>query len=135
MSSLFDLPFDEPEPAAEAQPAKELEVRERQPTTTTGRRVVYSVSDITAGIRGLLETEYSDVWVEGEISNCRLWNTGHLYFTLKDPGAQIKAVMFRSDVRSLKFKPEDGLHVIVRGRISVYDPKGEYQIMCEQVEP
>src|SRR4029078_12817447 len=64
-----------------------------------------------------------------------LWNTGHLYFTLKDPGAQIKAVMFRSAVRTLKFKPEDGLHVLARGRVSVYDPKGEYQIVCEQIEP
>ena len=128
MSSLFDLPFDEPEPAAAAKSAKEPEVRER-------RRVVFSVSDITAGIRGLLETEYAEVWVEGEISNCRLWNTGHLYFTLKDPGAQLKAVMFKSQARSLKFKPEDGLHVIVRGRLSVYDPKGEYQIVCDQVEP
>ncbi|MCM3881076.1 MAG: exodeoxyribonuclease VII large subunit [Vicinamibacterales bacterium] len=118
MSSLFDLPLDEPEPPA-----------------TTKRRVVFSVSNLTAGIRGLLETEYVDIWVEGEISNCRLWNTGHLYFTLKDPGAQLKAVMFKSQVRSLKFKPEDGLHVIVRGRISVYDPKGEYQIVCDQVEP
>src|SRR4051812_9242553 len=128
MSSLFDLPFDEPDRAAADKPAKEPEVRER-------RRVVFSVSDITAGIRGLLETEYAEVWVEGEISNCRLWNTGHLYFTLKDPGAQLKAVMFKSQVRSLKFKPEDGLHVIVRGRLSVYDPKGEYQIVCDQVEP
>ena len=128
MSSLFDLPFDEPEPAAATKPAKDPEVRER-------RRVVFSVSDITAGIRGLLETEYAEVWVEGEISNCRLWNTGHLYFTLKDPGAQLKAVMFKSQVRTLKFKPEDGLHVIVRGRLSVYDPKGEYQIVCDQVEP
>ena len=75
------------------------------------------------------------MWVEAEISNCRLWNTGHLYFTLKDPGAQLKAVMFRSDVRSLKFKPEDGLHVIVRGRLSVYEPKGEYQLVCERMEP
>jgi exodeoxyribonuclease VII large subunit len=128
MSSLFDLPFEEPEPATDGKSAKEPEVRER-------RRVVFSVSDITAGIRGLLETEYAEVWVEGEISNCRLWNTGHLYFTLKDPGAQLKAVMFKSQVRSLKFKPEDGLHVIVRGRLSVYDPKGEYQIVCDQVEP
>jgi exodeoxyribonuclease VII large subunit len=128
MSSLFDLPFDEPDRAAADKPAKEPEVRER-------RRVVFSVSDITAGIRGLLETEYAEVWVEGEISNCRLWNTGHLYFTLKDPGAQLKAVMFKSQVRSLKFKPDDGLHVIVRGRLSVYDPKGEYQIVCDQVEP
>jgi exodeoxyribonuclease VII large subunit len=134
MSSLFDLPFDEPEPAADIKPAKEPEVRERQPGNLA-RRVVYSVSDITAGIRGVLETEYADVWVEGEISNCRLWNTGHLYFTLKDPGAQLKAVMFKTQARTLKFKPEDGLHVIVRGRLSVYDPKGEYQIVCDQVEP
>ena len=123
MSSLFDLPFDEPESPAAGKSAKEPEVRER-------RRVVFSVTDLTAGIRGLLETEYADVWVEGEISNCRLWNTGHLYFTLKDPGAQLKAVMFKSSVRSLKFTPEDGLHVIAGGRLSVYDPKGEYQIVC-----
>ena len=132
MSSLFDLPFDDPE--ATPKPANEPEVRERA-EPVEARRVVFSVSDLTAGIRGLLETEYSEVWVEGEISNCRLWNTGHLYFTLKDPGAQLKAVMFKSQARSLKFKPEDGLHVIVRGRLSVYDPKGEYQIVCDQVEP
>jgi exodeoxyribonuclease VII large subunit len=75
------------------------------------------------------------VWVDGEISNCRLWNTGHLYFTLKDGSAQIKAVMFRSAVRYLKFKPEDGLHVTIRGRLGVYEPKGEYQIVCEHMEP
>ena len=75
------------------------------------------------------------MWVEGEISNCRVWNTGHIYFTLKDGGAQIKAVMFRSAVRYLKFKPEDGLHVVARGRLGVYDPKGEYQIVCEHLEP
>jgi exodeoxyribonuclease VII large subunit len=127
MSSQFDLfgtPEPEPEPAHALPPA----VRERQ-------RTVLSVTDLTANIRGILENAYSEVWVEAEISNCRLWNTGHLYFTLKDPGAQIKAVMFKSDVRSLKFKPEDGLHVIVRGRISVYEPKGEYQIVCERMEP
>ena len=139
MSSLFDLPFDDPETA----PVKETQepvVRERRPAlepTASARssRTVLSVSDLTAGIRNLLETEYSEVWVEGEISNCRLWNTGHLYFTLKDPGAQLKAVMFKTQVRLLRFKPEDGLHVIVRGRVSVYDPKGEYQIVCEHLEP
>ena len=134
MSSQFDLfgmPEPEPErereqePAPEPQPAR---VRETQ-------RVVLTVSDLTANIRGILENAYSEVWIEAEISNCRLWNTGHLYFTLKDPGAQVKAVMFKSDVRSLKFRPEDGLHVIVRGRISVYEPKGEYQIVCERMEP
>lgn len=126
MSSLFDLPFDEPEP--EPSEAKPPAARERA-------RVVFSVSDLTADIRNMLENAYTEVWVEAEISNCRLWNTGHLYFTLKDPGAQIKAVMFRSDVRTLRFKPEDGLHVVVRGRLSVYEPKGEYQIVCERMEP
>ena len=129
MSSLFDLPFDEPEPPVEKNAP---EVRER----ATGRqRTVLTVSELTSHIRDVLENTYSDVWVEAEISNCRLWNTGHLYFTLKDPGAQLKAVMFRSAVRQLRFKPEDGLHVIVRGRLSVYEPKGEYQIVCEQMEP
>jgi exodeoxyribonuclease VII large subunit len=75
------------------------------------------------------------MWVEGEISNCRLWNTGHLYFTLKDTGAQIKAVMFRSALRQLRFAPADGLRVVARGRVSVYEPKGEYQIVCEHLEP
>jgi exodeoxyribonuclease VII large subunit len=127
MTSQFDL-FAEPEPEPEQEREPELEPRRRE-------RRVLTVSDLTANIRGLLEDAYSDVWVEAEISNCRLWNTGHLYFTLKDSGAQIKAVMFRSDVRSLKFKPEDGLHVVVRGRISVYEPKGEYQLVCERMEP
>ena len=126
MSSQFDLfGTPEPEPEREQEPAR---VREKQ-------RIVLTVSDLTANIRGVLENAYSEVWIEAEISNCRLWNTGHLYFTLKDPGAQIKAVMFKSDVRSLKFRPEDGLHVVVRGRISVYEPKGEYQIVCERMEP
>src|SRR5687767_2076771 len=131
MSSQFDLfgtPELEPEPEPEPAPAQTNPPGVRQ-------RTVLSVSELTANIRGILENAYSEVWVEAEISNCRLWNTGHLYFTLKDPGAQIKAVMFKSDVRSLKFKPEDGLHVIVRGRISVYEPKGEYQIVCERMEP
>jgi exodeoxyribonuclease VII large subunit len=120
MSDLFDLPFEE-----DKKPAVPAAVRRR----------VLTVSELTAAIRGLLETSFGDVWVDGEISNCRIWNTGHLYFTLKDGGAQVKAVMFRSALRYLKFKPEDGLHVIARGRLGVYDPKGEYQIVCEHLEP
>jgi len=121
MSDLFSLPFEE----------------DRKPPRMPAapQRRVLTVSELTAGIRDLLETGFGDVWVDGEISNCRLWNTGHLYFTLKDSGAQIKGVMFRSAVRYLKFKPEDGLHVIARGRLGVYDPKGEYQIVCEHLEP
>ncbi len=82
-----------------------------------------------------MKPAFPEVWVEGELSNTKVWTTGHLYFTLKDGGAQVKGVMFRSALRYLKFKPEDGLHVIVRGRISVYDPKGEYQLVGEHMEP
>ena len=83
----------------------------------------------------LLETGFGDLWVEGEISNCRVWNTGHMYFTLKDGNAQIKAVMYRSAVRYLKFKADDGLRVIARGRLGVYEPKGEYQLLCDHLQP
>jgi len=99
------------------------------------RRLVLSVSELSARLRGVLETTFAEVWVEGEISNARAWNSGHVYFTLKDAGAQIKGVIFRSTLRTLKFKPEDGLHVVARGRLSVYEPKGEYQIVCEHLEP
>jgi len=121
MNTLFDLPFDEPAP-------------DDEPRGPSGRRV-YTVSELTAAVRALLEEGFGGLWLEGEISNCRLWNTGHLYFTLKDPGAQIRAVMFRSAVRLLRFKPEDGAHVVVRGRLAVYEPKGEYQIVCDTMEP
>jgi exodeoxyribonuclease VII large subunit len=98
-------------------------------------RRVLSVSELTGRIRTLLEERFVEIWVEGEISNCRLWNTGHMYFTLKDAQAQIKAVMFRSAIRYLRFKPQDGLRVVARGRVTVYDPKGEYQLVCEHLEP
>ncbi|MBY0496581.1 MAG: exodeoxyribonuclease VII large subunit [Cyanobacteria bacterium] len=98
-------------------------------------RTVLTVSELNATIRDLLENQLHTVWVEGEISNARVWNTGHMYFTLKDGASQIKAVMFRSAVRYLKFKAEDGLKVVARGKVSVYDPKGEYQILCEHLEP
>jgi exodeoxyribonuclease VII large subunit len=122
MSTPFDLPFEEPESEDPAPPA-------------TPTRRVLTVSELTGALRDLLETTFPEVWVEGELSNAKVWNTGHLYFTLKDGSAQIKGVMFRSALRYLKFKPEDGLHVVVRGRISVYDPKGEYQIVAEHLEP
>ncbi len=118
MSDLFSQPFED----------------DRETPAVRERRVV-TVSELTGSIRGLLESSFGDLWVEGEISNCRLWNTGHLYFTLKDGGAQIKAVMYRSAVRYLKFKAEDGLHVIARGRLGVYEPKGEYQLLCDHLQP
>ena len=108
---------------------------DQDPPRPTPARTIYSVGELNARIRDLLENELMNVWVEGEISNARVWNTGHMYFTLKDSGSQIKAVMFRSALRYLKFKPEDGLKVVARGKVSVYDPKGEYQIICEHLEP
>src|SRR5579862_4259048 len=112
MKDLFELPFEE-EPS----------------------RRILTVTELTVGIRDLLETRFFEVWVEGELSNCRIWNTGHLYFTLKDSGSQVRGVMFRSALRYLKFKPTDGLTVVARGRVSVYEPKGEYQLVCEHLEP
>ena len=96
---------------------------------------VFTVTALTAAIRTMLETTYREIWVEGEVSNVRVWKTGHVYFTLKDAGAQLNAVMFRSTVRYLRFKPENGQQVVARGCLSVYDPKGEYQIVCEHLEP
>lgn len=132
MSTLFDLPFEEPEePGAEGA----LGAEGAPGAARTPVRHVLTVSELTGALRELLETTFPEVWVEGELSNAKVWTTGHLYFTLKDGSAQIKGVMFRSALRYLKFKPEDGLHVVVRGRISVYDPKGEYQIVAEHLEP
>lgn len=98
-------------------------------------RKVWSVSELTERIRDLFAAEFADVWVEGEISNCHQAQSGHLYFTLKDARAQVRCICFRNQVRLLKFRPEDGLHVTVRGSVSVYEPRGEYQIYVEYVEP
>jgi exodeoxyribonuclease VII large subunit len=121
MSDLFSQPFEDDDGPAPGPAGRE-------------RRVV-TVSELTSAIRGTLESSFGDIWVEGEISNCKIWNTGHMYFTLKDGGAQIRAVMYRSAVRYLKFTPDDGLHVIARGRLAVYEPKGEYQLLCDHVQP
>jgi exodeoxyribonuclease VII large subunit len=129
VSSLFDLPFEEPV-SAEV-PGKATGEMEPPPEP----RRILKVSELTARIRVLLEERFSEVWVEGELSNSRVWNTGHLYFTLKDARAQIRGVMFRKELQALRFKPHDGLRVLARGRISVYDQKGEYQIICEHLEP
>ena len=120
MTSLFDVPFED-EPGDEAAPPP-------PPRALT-------VSQVTAGIRRLLENAYDDLLVEGELSNCRVYQSGHLYFTLKDEGAQLRGVMFRSAARQLRFRPEDGARVLVRGRLSVYEPKGEYQVVAEQMDP
>jgi exodeoxyribonuclease VII large subunit len=96
---------------------------------------VYSVSALSQQIRTLLEGQFDFVWVEGEISNFRTPSSGHHYMVLKDEKAQIRAVMFRPQTRYLKFMPEDGMKVIVQGRVAVYEPRGEYQLILDYVEP
>ena len=96
---------------------------------------IYAVSDLTAEIRALLEGTYPGIWVEGEISNCRLHSSGHLYLTLKDQESQIRVVMFRAQNRQLRFQLSDGLAVLVYGELSVFERRGEYQIVAEYMEP
>lgn len=98
-------------------------------------RHIWSVCALVAAVRGLVERQFSDCWVEGEISNLRAPDSGHLYFTLKEESAQIRVVMFRSSARLLRFRPENGLRVTVRGRITVYEERGELQISAEFMEP
>lgn len=98
-------------------------------------RRTWTVRDLVAAVRIHLEREYGDVWVEGEISNFRAHDSGHLYFTLKDQNAQIRVVMFRSSARLLRFRPENGLQVVVRGRVTIYEDRGELQVSAEYVEP
>ncbi|HKT89024.1 MAG TPA: exodeoxyribonuclease VII large subunit [Candidatus Sulfotelmatobacter sp.] len=98
-------------------------------------RRVWKVRDLVAAVRTHIEREYSDAWVEGEISNFRAPDSGHLYFTLKDGNAQLKVVMFRSSARLLRFRPADGMQVVVRGRITIYEDRGELQISAEYIEP
>jgi exodeoxyribonuclease VII large subunit len=98
-------------------------------------RRVWSVRDLVAAVRTHIEREYSDTWVEGEISNFRAHDSGHLYFTLKDHNSQIRAVMFRSQARLLRFRPENGMQVVLRGRVTIYEDRGELQISAEYLEP
>ena len=98
-------------------------------------RRIWPVRELVTQVRELVEQEYSDVWVEGEISNLRPAPSGHLYFTLKDAEAQLPIVLFRRQAMLLRFRPEDGLHVLVRGRVSVYEQRGQMQLVAETMEP
>jgi len=100
-----------------------------------GERRVYTVSELTAGIKGTLEGAFPAVWVEGEISNLRVPSSGHAYFTLKDEGAQLSAVLFRGRGRRVRFEPEDGMHVLAFGGLDVYAARGQYQLVVELMEP
>lgn len=98
-------------------------------------RRLFTVSDLTGRIRELLCKNFTDIMVQGEISNCHVAGSGHIYCTLKDERAQIRCVLFKQQQRGMKFQPEDGLQVLMRGSISVYEARGEYQLYVESIEP
>ncbi len=98
-------------------------------------RRIFSVRDLVSAIRTQVEREYTDVWVEGEISNYRPAESGHLYFTLKDDASQLRVVIWRTQARLLRFKPDNGMQVIARGRVTIYDQRGELQLSADYVEP
>ncbi len=96
---------------------------------------VFSVSDLNKLIRQTLENKFNLIWIKGEISNFKPHSSGHYYFSLKDQKSQINAIMFKANNQKLKFRPADGMEVLVRGKITVYEPRGNYQVFCEAMEP
>jgi exodeoxyribonuclease VII large subunit len=135
-------------PAHESRPMEAATVREGSPAPSqksehkphlnspvTIERRVWSVRALVTDIRQHVETDYTDLWVEGEISNCRPAPSGHIYFTLKDGEAQLPVVLFRRQVSLLRFRPADGLAVLVRGRVSIYESRGQLQLIAETMEP
>src|SRR5262249_47349225 len=102
---------------------------------TTARIPVLSVTELNQCLRGSLDATFSSVWVAGELSNFRTPSSGHYYFSLKDPRSQIAAVMFRSAAQQLRFQPRDGLAVIARGRVSLYESRGDLQLYVDTLEP
>lgn len=130
----FGLLFTEPEPSPEPSPSAPVP----EATAAVARpveRKLWLVAELVSNLRGRVEREYADVWVEGEISNCRPAPSGHLYFTLKDGDAQLPVVLFRRQASLLRFRPEDGLAVLVRGRVSVFENRGQLQLIGETLEP
>src|SRR5215831_20903173 len=99
------------------------------------QRKIYAVRELVAALRTEIERSFTDVYVEGEVSNYRPVESGHLYFTLKDGSAQLRVVMWRTQARLLRFRPENGMVVIARGRITVYDERGDLQMQAEMLEP
>ena len=98
-------------------------------------RTIFSVGEITRHIKHHLESAFTGIWIAGELSNLKRPSSGHRYFTLKDDEAQISAVMFQGDARRVRFRPEDGMAVLVWGHITVYEPRGNYQIRVKRIEP
>ena len=107
-----------------------FEAAQQQP-----QRHIWKVSDLVAKLRAGIEREFSDLWVEGEICDLRPAASGHIYFTLKDDEGQLSAVLFRRQASLLRFRPENGLHILLRGRLSLYEQRGQVQIVAEHLEP
>jgi exodeoxyribonuclease VII large subunit len=134
MGLLFSEPAA-PKPARAKSRRRSTPAAEPVASPAASERRIWSVRDLVSGIRQQLERDHRDVWVEGEISNCRLAPSGHLYFTLKDGEAQLPVVLFRGQALLLRFRPQDGLAVLARGRISVYESRGQLQLIAETLEP
>ena len=100
-----------------------------------GERRIFEVSELNAAVERLFETEFRSIWVAGEISGCRPAASGHFYFSLKDARSQIKCVLFKGNARFVRFRPQDGLAVLARGNLEVYEARGEYQLIVELLEP
>jgi exodeoxyribonuclease VII large subunit len=98
-------------------------------------RQVFTVAEINSAIRSLLDENFQNIWISGEVSGCKVSTSGHCYFTLKDRDSQLTCVVYRSNFRYLRCKPSDGLHVLARGRIDVYEQRGQYQFLVEAIEP
>ena len=94
-----------------------------------------TVSELTAQVRAAVQSRFASVWVEGEVSNFRAHTSGHWYFTIKDETAQLRATCFRNTNRAIRFRPSDGLQLRARGRLTVYEPRGEYELEVEALEP
>jgi exodeoxyribonuclease VII large subunit len=103
-------------------------------TPSTTNHPIFTVSELNQMVRGLLETNFHQVWIEGEISNFTIPNSGHWYFSLKDKTAQVRCAMFRNHNRALKFTPEGGMHVVVRAKVSLYEGRGDFQLIAEHIE-
>lgn len=138
MNDSFDLLMAKPSSRGRSEYSDRVASQESEATggkAAGTKESVLSVTDLNKAIKSQLEGNFSQFWVQGEISNFKAHSSGHFYFSLKDKTSQIRAVMFRGYNGQLKFRPEDGMEVIVRGRISVYEPRGDYQVLCEVMEP
>jgi exodeoxyribonuclease VII large subunit len=134
-SSISEAPPPRASQPDEASPSKRPQRKPMPPFPVRAERRIWSVRALVTDIRQQVETVYTDLWVEGEVSNCRPAPSEHIYFTLKDGEAQLPVVLFRRQARLLRFRPADGLAVLVRGRLSLYESRGQLQLIAETLEP